>query len=81
MEFRGDLGVDSFQPRPRIFLCMPMPWSGLSPVLEALNMLVNSPELGQPLRLELADLMTRNPELFNRKAEEFTREFGEDRPS
>lgn len=81
VEFRGDLGVGSLQPHPRIFRCMLMPWSVLFSVLEALSVLVNNPELGQPLRIELADLMTQNPEVFNRKAEEFTREFGEDRPS
>ncbi|XP_037694325.1 ubiquitin/ISG15-conjugating enzyme E2 L6 isoform X1 [Choloepus didactylus] len=50
-------------------------------VLEALNGLVNKPELGQPLRVELADLLTQNPELFKKNAEEFTRQFGLDRPS
>ncbi|XP_004471087.1 ubiquitin/ISG15-conjugating enzyme E2 L6 isoform X2 [Dasypus novemcinctus] len=50
-------------------------------VLEALNVLVNKPELGQPLRVELADQLTQNPELFHRTAEEFTLRFGLDRPS
>uniref|UniRef100_A0A8D1YTI2 UBC core domain-containing protein n=1 Tax=Sus scrofa TaxID=9823 RepID=A0A8D1YTI2_PIG len=50
-------------------------------VLEALNVLVNRPEPGQPLRVELADQLTQDPELFNRKAEEFTLQFGVDRPS
>lgn len=49
--------------------------------MEALNVLVNKPELGQPLRLELADQLTQDPELFNRRAEEFTLQFGVDRPS
>lgn len=69
-------------------VCLPIisknnwtPYTKTYQVLEALSVLVNNPELGQPLRIELADLMTQNPEVFNRKAEEFTREFGEDRPS
>lgn len=55
-------------------------WS-LSPVLEALNVLVNTPDLGQPLRVRLADLLMQDPELFHREAEEFTLQFGEARPS
>uniref|UniRef100_A0A8P0T0M8 E2 ubiquitin-conjugating enzyme n=1 Tax=Canis lupus familiaris TaxID=9615 RepID=A0A8P0T0M8_CANLF len=50
-------------------------------VLEALSVLVNRPDLGQPVRVELADLLTRDPELFNRKAQEFTLQYGVDRPS
>ncbi|XP_076972337.1 ubiquitin/ISG15-conjugating enzyme E2 L6 [Tamandua tetradactyla] len=50
-------------------------------VLEALHMLVNKPELGQPLRVELADMLTQDPELFKKNAEEFTLRFGLDRPS
>ncbi|EGW09621.1 ubiquitin/ISG15-conjugating enzyme E2 L6 isoform X2 [Cricetulus griseus] len=50
-------------------------------VLEALNMLVGRPNPEEPVRLELADLLTQNPEMFKRKAEEFTLQFGMDRPS
>lgn len=53
----------------------------LPPVLEAVNMLVNRPDLREPVRLELADLLTKDPEKFNRDAEEFTLKYGEDRPS
>uniref|UniRef100_UPI0029555EE0 ubiquitin/ISG15-conjugating enzyme E2 L6 n=1 Tax=Panthera onca TaxID=9690 RepID=UPI0029555EE0 len=53
----------------------------LSPVLEALNVLVNRPDLGQPVRLELADLLKQDPELFHREAREFTLKYGVDRPS
>ncbi|XP_037693661.1 ubiquitin/ISG15-conjugating enzyme E2 L6-like [Choloepus didactylus] len=49
--------------------------------LEALNGLVNKLELEQPLQVEPADLLTQNPELFKRNAEEFTLWFGLDRPS
>uniref|UniRef100_A0A8C6CG92 E2 ubiquitin-conjugating enzyme n=1 Tax=Moschus moschiferus TaxID=68415 RepID=A0A8C6CG92_MOSMO len=50
-------------------------------VLEALNMLVNQLELGQPVRLELAEQLTQDPELFHQTAQEFTLQFGVDRPS
>lgn len=50
-------------------------------VLEALNRLVNRPDLEEPVRLELVDLLTQDPELFKQKATEFTLQFGEDRPS
>ncbi|XP_004437425.1 PREDICTED: ubiquitin/ISG15-conjugating enzyme E2 L6 [Ceratotherium simum simum] len=50
-------------------------------VLEALSVLVNTPDLSQPLRVKLADLLIQDPEQFNREAEEFTLKFGEDRPS
>uniref|UniRef100_A0A8C2PNA4 E2 ubiquitin-conjugating enzyme n=1 Tax=Capra hircus TaxID=9925 RepID=A0A8C2PNA4_CAPHI len=50
-------------------------------VLEALNMLVNQPEPGEPVRLELAEQLTQDPELFDRTAQEFTLQFGVDRPS
>lgn len=53
----------------------------LSPVLEALSVLVNRPDLGQPIRLELADLLAENPERFNSEAREFTLKYGADRPS
>ncbi|XP_057585882.1 ubiquitin/ISG15-conjugating enzyme E2 L6 isoform X2 [Hippopotamus amphibius kiboko] len=52
-----------------------------SQVLEALSVLVNTLEVRQPLRVELADQLTQDPELFNKKAEEFTLQFGVDRPS
>uniref|UniRef100_A0A2K6GIA6 Ubiquitin conjugating enzyme E2 L6 n=1 Tax=Propithecus coquereli TaxID=379532 RepID=A0A2K6GIA6_PROCO len=55
-------------------------WHALLLPLEALNVLVNKPNLGEPLRVELADLLTQNPELFRRNAEEFTLQFGVDRP-
>lgn len=44
-------------------------------------MLVSKPNLEEPVRLELADLLTQNPEMFRKKAEEFTLKFGVDRPS
>lgn len=44
-------------------------------------MLVSRPNPEEPVRLELADLLTQNPEMFRQKAEEFTLQFGEDRPS
>ncbi|XP_060255566.1 ubiquitin/ISG15-conjugating enzyme E2 L6 isoform X2 [Ovis aries] len=49
--------------------------------LEALNVLVNQPEPGEPVRLELAEQLTQDPELFDRTAQEFTLQFGVDRPS
>lgn len=75
----GHLGVAASFPRffshPAILI-----WP-LSPVLEALSMLVNRPDLGQPIRMELADLLTCKPELFNKEAREFTLKYGADRPS
>ncbi|XP_055098860.1 ubiquitin/ISG15-conjugating enzyme E2 L6 isoform X1 [Symphalangus syndactylus] len=50
-------------------------------VLEALSVLVNRPNIKEPLRMDLADLLTQNPELFRKNAEEFTLQFGVDRPS
>ncbi|XP_065801525.1 ubiquitin/ISG15-conjugating enzyme E2 L6 isoform X2 [Muntiacus reevesi] len=49
-------------------------------VLEALNVLVNQPEPGEPVRLELAEQLIQDPELFDRTAQEFTLQFGVDRP-
>lgn len=49
--------------------------------MEALSVLVNKPDLGEPLRLELADLLTQDSEEFHRRAEKLTLEFGEPRPS
>jgi ubiquitin-conjugating enzyme E2 L6 len=43
--------------------------------------LVNKPNLEEPVRMEIAYLLSENPELFRRKAEEFTLRFGLDRPS
>ncbi|XP_011377325.1 ubiquitin/ISG15-conjugating enzyme E2 L6 isoform X2 [Pteropus vampyrus] len=69
-------------------VCLPIinkenwkPNTKISQVLEALSVLVNRPELEQPVRVELADLLAQNPELFYREAEEFTLKFGENRPS
>ncbi|XP_054419583.1 ubiquitin/ISG15-conjugating enzyme E2 L6 [Pteronotus mesoamericanus] len=71
-------------------VCLPIiskenwkPYTKAYQVLEALNILVHEPELklGGPLRLELADLLAKDPELFRRKAEEETLKFGEHRPS
>uniref|UniRef100_A0A8C2UT39 E2 ubiquitin-conjugating enzyme n=2 Tax=Chinchilla lanigera TaxID=34839 RepID=A0A8C2UT39_CHILA len=69
-------------------VCLPLlssenwkPHTKASQVLEALSLLVNTPNLEEPLRVDLADLLDWSPELFWRKAEEFTRQFGEDRPS
>uniref|UniRef100_A0A452UVK3 E2 ubiquitin-conjugating enzyme n=1 Tax=Ursus maritimus TaxID=29073 RepID=A0A452UVK3_URSMA len=50
-------------------------------VLEALSVLVNRPDLEQPVRVELADLLVQNPELFTREARDFTLKYGADRPS
>ncbi|XP_007952053.1 ubiquitin/ISG15-conjugating enzyme E2 L6 [Orycteropus afer afer] len=50
-------------------------------VLEALSVLVNRPQLGQPLRIELADLLAQDPEQFNKNAREFTLRFGVERPT
>lgn len=44
-------------------------------------MLVNKPDLDQPVRLELADLLIQDPLLFHKNAEDFTLNFGEPRPS
>ncbi|XP_038620610.1 ubiquitin/ISG15-conjugating enzyme E2 L6 [Tachyglossus aculeatus] len=57
------------------------PSTKTSQVLEALVSLLNRPELGQPLRAELADQLAKNPELFQKKAKEFTLSFGEKRPA
>lgn len=69
-------------------VCLPIiskenwkPYTKAYQVLEALYNLVNRPDLAEPVRVELADLLTQNPELFQRKAEEFTLQFGVDRPS
>ncbi|XP_005065144.1 ubiquitin/ISG15-conjugating enzyme E2 L6 [Mesocricetus auratus] len=69
-------------------VCLPListenwkPYTKTCQVLEALNVLVGRPALEEPVRLELADLLSQNPEMFRRKAEEFTLEFGVDRPS
>ncbi|XP_021498565.1 ubiquitin/ISG15-conjugating enzyme E2 L6 isoform X5 [Meriones unguiculatus] len=69
-------------------VCLPLisrenwkPYTKAYQVLEALNVLVSRPNLDEPVRLELADLLTQNPEQFWKKAEEFTLQFGVDRPS
>nr|XP_004667783.2 ubiquitin/ISG15-conjugating enzyme E2 L6 [Jaculus jaculus] len=69
-------------------VCMPLiskenwkPHTKICQVLEALIILVNRPNLGEPVRMELADLLTQDPEKFKRKAEEFTLQFGVGRPS
>lgn len=69
-------------------VCLPLisnenwkPYTKPYQVLEALNVLVSKPNLEEPVRLELADLLTQNPEMFRKKAEEFTLKFGVDRPS
>ncbi|XP_052038794.1 ubiquitin/ISG15-conjugating enzyme E2 L6 isoform X2 [Apodemus sylvaticus] len=69
-------------------VCLPLispenwkPYRKIYQVLEALSALVNRPNLDEPVRLELADLLTRDPEMFRKKAEEFTLQYGEDRPS
>ncbi|XP_055988936.1 ubiquitin/ISG15-conjugating enzyme E2 L6 [Sorex fumeus] len=50
-------------------------------VLDAVNTLVNHPESGEPLQLALAEELEKDPELFNRHAEEHTLENGVERPS
>lgn len=69
-------------------ICLPIiskdnwkPYFRAYQVLEALNVLVNTPDLEQPVRVELADLLTQDPELFYKKAEEFTLQYGENLPS
>lgn len=69
-------------------VCLPListenwkPYTKAYQVLEALSILVNRPNLEEPVRLELADLLTQHPEMFRQRAEEFTLEFGMDRPS
>lgn len=69
-------------------VCLPLiskenwkPYTKTYQVLEALNVLVSRPNLEEPVRLELADLLTQNPKMFWKKAEEFTLQFGVDRPS
>lgn len=64
-----------FSLRPHVLL-----WP-LSPALKALNELVNEPNLAEPLRLELADLLTLNSEKFYSDAEKFTLQFGVPRPT
>lgn len=77
----GVRGVGSHCLHPGFSLCPDVLLWPLSIVLEALYKLVNRPDLAEPVRVELADLLTQNPELFQRKAEEFTLQFGVDRPS
>ncbi|XP_032975950.1 ubiquitin/ISG15-conjugating enzyme E2 L6 isoform X2 [Rhinolophus ferrumequinum] len=69
-------------------VCLPIaskenwkPYTKAYQVLEALNMLVNKPDLDQPVRVELADLLIQDPLLFHKNAEDFTLKFGESRPS
>lgn len=69
-------------------VCLPListenwkPYTKAYQVLEALNILVSRPNLEEPVRLELADLLTQDPEMFRKKAEEFTLQYGVDRPS
>lgn len=69
-------------------VCLPItskenwkPYTKAYQVLEALNMLVNKPDLDQPVRVELADLLIQDPLLFHKNAEDFTLKFGEPRPS
>ncbi|XP_004620450.1 ubiquitin/ISG15-conjugating enzyme E2 L6 [Sorex araneus] len=50
-------------------------------VLDAVNVLVNHPELGEPVQLALAEQLANDPEQFNRRAEEHTLENGVERPS
>ncbi|XP_074087595.1 ubiquitin/ISG15-conjugating enzyme E2 L6 [Macrotis lagotis] len=50
-------------------------------VLEALLLLVNTPNSHLPLRPELADMYVQNTEEFMKNATEFTLEYGEDRPA
>ncbi|CAH6788422.1 Ube2l6 [Phodopus roborovskii] len=69
-------------------VCLPListenwkPYTKTCQVLEALNMLVGRPTLEEPVRLELADLLTQDPEMFRRRAEELTLQLGVVRPS
>ncbi|XP_004714963.1 ubiquitin/ISG15-conjugating enzyme E2 L6 [Echinops telfairi] len=50
-------------------------------VLEALNMMVNQPDLGQPLRIELAEMLTQNRKQFYQSAQKFTLSYGVPRPT
>lgn len=74
----GESGYDS---PDLLLLGTDPPLCSLSLVLEALIVLVGKPNLEEPVQLELAELLTQNPEMFKRNAEEFTLRFGEDRPS
>ncbi|XP_036621247.1 ubiquitin/ISG15-conjugating enzyme E2 L6 [Trichosurus vulpecula] len=68
-------------------LCLPIlseNWTArtkICQVLEALISLVNTPNQGLPLQVELADMYVQNPEQFMKNAKEFTLQFGEDRPT
>lgn len=69
-------------------VCLPLlskenwkPYTKTCQVLEALIMLVNEPNPREPVRVELADLLLQDQEQFKKKAEEFTLQFGVDRPS
>ncbi|XP_023561830.1 ubiquitin/ISG15-conjugating enzyme E2 L6 isoform X2 [Octodon degus] len=68
--------------------CLPLlsrehwkPHTKPSQVLESLSLLVNKPNLEEPVRADLAGLLAQSPDLFWKRAEEFTLQFGEDRPS
>ncbi|XP_049636764.1 ubiquitin/ISG15-conjugating enzyme E2 L6 [Suncus etruscus] len=68
-------------------MCLPIisnenwkPYFHIDRVLDALNMLVNKPESGQSLHLAMAEELAQKPELFNKKAEEFTLRCGLERP-
>ncbi|XP_006900473.1 PREDICTED: ubiquitin/ISG15-conjugating enzyme E2 L6 [Elephantulus edwardii] len=50
-------------------------------VLDDLNMLVNTPEESQPLRIELAELLAQNPKKFYEEAKAATLRFGVQRPT
>lgn len=77
----GDLGWAAIACFPGFFSHPAVLIWPLSPVLEALSVLVNRPDLEQPVRVELADLLVQNPELFTREARDFTLKYGVDRPS
>ncbi|XP_003464270.1 ubiquitin/ISG15-conjugating enzyme E2 L6 [Cavia porcellus] len=69
-------------------VCLPLlssqnwkPHTKARQVLEALSLLVNRPNLEEPMQLDLAELLAQSPDLFWRRAEEMTLQFGEDRPS
>jgi len=52
-----------------------------SKVIQALVSLINEPEPDHPLRAELAEEYTKDRKRFFKNAEDFTKKFGEKRPS
>lgn len=79
--YHPNVGVDGQVCLPIISHQNWKPFTKARQALQALNELVNKPDLAEPLRLELADLLAQNSEEFHRSAERFTLQYGEPRPS